>query len=47
MSGFGQAPVVRDKSGRKRNLEAEAAEERQREIQRREVNEKYDKWGTG
>ncbi|XP_032686791.1 BUD13 homolog [Odontomachus brunneus] len=47
VSGVGQAPVVRDKSGRKRNLEAEAAEERQRELQQREINEKYAKWGTG
>ncbi|XP_014488854.1 PREDICTED: BUD13 homolog isoform X2 [Dinoponera quadriceps] len=47
MSGVGQAPVVRNKSGTKRNLEAEAAEERQREVQQREINEKYAKWGKG
>ncbi|XP_011146595.2 BUD13 homolog [Harpegnathos saltator] len=47
VSGVGQAAVVRDKSGRKRNFEAEAAEERQREAQQREMNEKYTKWGKG
>ncbi|EZA58094.1 BUD13-like protein [Ooceraea biroi] len=47
VSGVGQAPIVRDKTGRKRNLEAEAAEEREREIQQREINEKYAKWGKG
>lgn len=47
MSGFGQAAVVRDSRGKKRNLEAEAAEERQREVQRQEMKEKYSKWGKG
>lgn len=47
VSGVGQAPVMRDKTGRIRNLEAEAAEEREREIQKREMNEKYSKWGKG
>lgn len=47
MSGFGQAAVVRDKSGKRRNLETEAAEERQKEAQQREMNEKYSKWGKG
>lgn len=47
VSGFGQAAVVRDSRGKKRNLEADAAEERQREAQRREMKEKYSKWGKG
>lgn len=47
LTGYGQAPVVRDKSGRKRNLEAEAEEKRQREIQQQEINAKYSKWGKG
>lgn len=47
VSGVGQAPIMRDKMGRRRNLEAEAAEEREREVQQREMDEKYAKWGKG
>lgn len=47
ISGVGQAPIMRDKMGRKRNLEAEAAEKREQEIQQQERNEKYAKWGKG
>lgn len=47
VSGVGQAAVVRDRTGRKRNLEAEAVEEREREARQREMDEKYAKWGKG
>nr|XP_012226814.1 PREDICTED: BUD13 homolog isoform X1 [Linepithema humile]XP_012226815.1 PREDICTED: BUD13 homolog isoform X1 [Linepithema humile] len=47
VSGIGQAPIMRDKTGKKRNLEAEAAEKREQEIQQQEMNEKYTKWGKG
>jgi len=47
VSGVGQAPIMRDKMGRKRNLEAEAAEKREQEIRQQEMNEKYAKWGKG
>ncbi|XP_071553994.1 uncharacterized protein [Temnothorax nylanderi] len=47
ITGEGQATIVRDKTGRKRNLEAEAAEKREEEKKQREINEKYAKWGKG
>lgn len=47
VSGEGQAPIMRDKMGRKRNLEAEAAEKHEQEIQQQEIEEKYAKWGKG
>ncbi|XP_017893565.1 BUD13 homolog isoform X2 [Ceratina calcarata] len=48
VTGVGQATVVRDtKTGRKRNLEAEAAEEREKQKRQEELDEKYAKWGKG
>ncbi|XP_043261828.1 BUD13 homolog isoform X2 [Colletes gigas] len=48
VTGIGQATIVRDtKTGRKRNLEAEAAEEREKQKRQAELNEKYAKWGKG
>ena len=48
VTGVGQAVVLRDsKTGRKRNLEAEAAEEREKQKRQSELNEKYAKWGAG
>lgn len=38
---------MRDKRGRKRNLETEAAEKREKEMKQREIDEKYAKWGKG
>lgn len=38
---------MRDRTGRRRNLEAEAAEERERKLKQREMDEKYAKWGKG
>lgn len=46
VSGVGQAAIVR-KTGRKHDFEAEAAEKREREIQQRQIDEKYAKWGKG
>lgn len=47
-TGEGQVPILRNKeSGRKRNLEAEAAEKYEQEKRQRELNEKYDRWGKG
>lgn len=47
ITGEGQATIVRDKMGRKRNLEAETAEKREQEKKQREMDEKYAKWGKG
>ncbi|KAG5330893.1 BUD13 protein, partial [Acromyrmex heyeri] len=47
ITGEGQATIVRDKTGRKRNLEAEAAEKQEQEMKQREIDEKYAKWGKG
>lgn len=47
ITGEGQATIMRDKMGRKRNLEAEATEKREQEMKQREINEKYAKWGKG
>ncbi|CAK9818753.1 BUD13 homolog [Anthophora plagiata] len=48
VTGVGQATVVRDtKTGRKRNLEQEAAEDREKQKRQAEMNEKYAKWGRG
>lgn len=48
VTGVGQAAVVRDtKTGKKRNLEAEAAEEREKQKRQAELDEKYAKWGKG
>jgi len=39
---------MRDKqTGRKRNLEEEAAKNREQEKKQQEMNEKYAKWGKG
>ncbi|EFN66053.1 BUD13-like protein [Camponotus floridanus] len=47
-SGRGQAAILRDKqTGRKRNLEEEAAKNREQEKKQQEMNEKYVKWGKG
>ena len=47
-SGEGQSVVIRDKkTGRRRDLQAEAAVEREKEERQQEVNEKYAKWGRG
>ncbi|XP_015109902.1 BUD13 homolog [Diachasma alloeum] len=48
VSGEGQAPVLRDrKTGRKRDLAAEAADKRQKEKEQAKIDEKYAKWGKG
>ncbi|XP_063980566.1 BUD13 homolog [Diachasmimorpha longicaudata] len=48
VSGEGQAPVLRDKkTGRRRDLAAEAADKRQKEKEQAEIDEKYAKWGRG
>lgn len=47
ITGEGQATIVRDKTGRKRNFEAEAAEKQEQEMKQREMAEKYTKWGKG
>ncbi|CAK9826402.1 BUD13 homolog [Anthophora retusa] len=48
VTGVGQATVVRDtKTGRKRNLEQEAAEDREKQKRQAEMDEKYAKWGRG
>lgn len=48
LSGVGQAAVLRDrKTGKKRDLAAEAAERREKDKVRRELEEKYEKWGKG
>ncbi|XP_076750579.1 uncharacterized protein LOC143423261 [Xylocopa sonorina] len=48
VTGVGQAAVVRDtKTGKKRNLEAEAAVEREKQKRQAELDEKYSKWGRG
>ncbi|XP_076237579.1 uncharacterized protein LOC143181180 [Calliopsis andreniformis] len=48
VTGVGQAAVVRDtKTGKKRNLEAEAAEEREKQKRQAELDQKYAKWGKG
>ncbi|OAD52643.1 BUD13 like protein [Eufriesea mexicana] len=48
VTGVGLPAVIRDtKTGRKRNLEAEAIEEREKQKQQAEMDEKYAKWGRG
>ncbi|XP_011300685.1 BUD13 homolog isoform X3 [Fopius arisanus] len=48
VSGEGQAPVLRDrKTGRRRDLAAEAADKREKEKEQAEIDEKYAKWGRG
>lgn len=47
VTGVGQAAIVRDKTGKRRNLEAEAIEERERQKRQAELDEKYAKWGKG
>lgn len=47
ITGEGQTTIMRDKMGRKRNLEAEAAEKREQETKQREIDDKYSKWGKG
>lgn len=40
--------IVRDtKTGKKRDLEAEAKEEREKQKRQAELDEKYTKWGKG
>jgi len=48
VSGVGQAAVLRDrKTGRRRDLAAEAADRREKEKRQEEIDEKYAKWGKG
>ncbi|KAK0161802.1 hypothetical protein PV327_008216 [Microctonus hyperodae] len=48
MTGVGQATVLRDrKTGRRRNLEAEAIKKREEEKRQEEIVAKYAKWGKG
>lgn len=48
VTGAGQAAIVRDtKTGKKRDLEAEAKEEREKQKRQAELDEKYAKWGKG
>ncbi|XP_043516575.1 BUD13 homolog isoform X1 [Frieseomelitta varia] len=48
VTGIGQAAIVRDtKTGKKRDLEAEAKEEREKQKRQAELDEKYAKWGKG
>ncbi|XP_035719260.1 BUD13 homolog isoform X3 [Vespa mandarinia] len=48
ITGAGQKAILRDsKTGRRRNLEAEAAVEREKQKRQEELNEKYEKWGKG
>lgn len=48
VSGRGQETVVRDrKTGRKRDFEAEAAVQREKEKKQAEIDEKYSQWGKG
>ncbi|CAD1479760.1 unnamed protein product, partial [Heterotrigona itama] len=48
ITGVGQAAIVRDtKTGKKRDLEAEAKEEREKQKRQAELDEKYAKWGKG
>nr|XP_033321446.1 BUD13 homolog [Megalopta genalis] len=48
VTGVDQTAILQDsKTGRKRNLEAEAAEEREKQNRQTELNEKYTKWGKG
>lgn len=48
MTGVGQATVLRDrKTGRRRNLEAEAVKKREEEKRQEEIVAKYAKWGKG
>lgn len=48
VSGVGQAAVQRDrKTGRRRDLEAEATQRREKEKRQEEIDEKYAKWGKG
>ncbi|KAJ8667816.1 hypothetical protein QAD02_009479 [Eretmocerus hayati] len=47
-NGFGQATVVRDrKTGRKRDLDREAAEKLEKQREQEEINAKYAVWGRG
>ncbi|XP_014611935.1 PREDICTED: BUD13 homolog [Polistes canadensis] len=48
ITGAGQKAILRDsRTGRRRDLEAEAAVEREKQKRQEELNEKYDKWGRG
>ena len=48
VSGVGKATVLRDrKTGRRRDLAAEAAVRREEEKRKEEIEEKYAKWGKG
>ncbi|KAI4472308.1 hypothetical protein M0802_016948, partial [Mischocyttarus mexicanus] len=48
ITGAGQKTILRDsKTGKRRDLEAEAAVEREKQKRQEELNEKYDKWGRG
>lgn len=47
-TGFGQAPVYRDrKTGRRRDFAAEAREQTEKDEKRQELEEKYAQWGRG
>ncbi|KOC67324.1 BUD13 like protein [Habropoda laboriosa] len=48
VTGVGQATIVRNtKTGKRRNLEQEAAEDREKQKRQAEMDEKYAKWGRG
>ncbi|XP_057318713.1 BUD13 homolog [Microplitis mediator] len=48
VSGYGQAPVMRDrKTGKRRDLKAEELERLEKEKRQQEINDKYSKWGRG
>lgn len=48
VSGKGQAAIVRDKqTGKRLNLEEEAAKNREQQKKQQEMDEKYAKWGKG
>ncbi|KAL2722862.1 BUD13 isoform X1 [Vespula squamosa] len=48
ITGAGQKAILRDsKTGRRRNLEAEAAVELEKQKRQEELNKKYEKWGRG
>jgi pre-mRNA-splicing factor CWC26 len=48
ISGYGQTTIIRDRrTGRKRDLEKEAADKREKQKVQDEIDEKYSKWGKG
>ncbi|KAI4487675.1 hypothetical protein M0802_011937 [Mischocyttarus mexicanus] len=48
ITGVGQKTILQNtKTGRRRDLEAEDAVEREKQKQQEELNKKYDRWGRG